>query len=186
MQSVVLFVMTRILEQNLWDLDFGWSLAGIYVVTDGLEGKEVIDPIAAVFVPHTTQSSSHPHSNRFTLADTSNVCMENMDRSVTLSLPSFRTVENYWTWNWSLDKNRCSIKPGYDIERRGGVVSVATLRRVGRWSRRPRTSRENRCFPLPERPDRLGVSTQPPFQWVPETLVGGKVAGAWIWPLISI
>jgi hypothetical protein len=89
------------LEQNLLDLDFGWSLAGIYVVTDGqtdeLEGKEVIDPIAAVFVPHTTQSRSHPHSNRFTLAATSKVCTENMARSVTLSLPSFRTAENYWT-----------------------------------------------------------------------------------------
>ena len=186
MQSVVLFVVTGILEQNLWDLDFGWSLAGIYVVTDGLEGKEVIDPIAVVFVPHTTQSSSHPHSNRFTLAATSNVCMENMDRSVTLSFPSFRTVENYWTWNWSLDKDKCSIKPGYDMERRGGVVSVATLRRVGRWSRRPRTSRENRCFPLAERPGRLGGPTQPLFQWVPDNLVGGKAAGAWIWPPISI
>jgi hypothetical protein len=89
-KGIVLFVVIGMLEQNLLDLDFGWSLAGIYVVTDGqtdgLEGKEVIDPTAAVFFPHTTHSRSHPHTNRFTLAVTSNVCMENMDRPVTLSL----------------------------------------------------------------------------------------------------
>lgn len=55
-------------------------------------------------------------------------------------------------------------------------MSVATLRRVGRWSR-PSTNREKRCFPLPEPPGRLGGPTQPPFQWVPETLVGVRRLG---------
>ena len=70
------------------------------------------------------------------------------------------------------------IKPGYDAERRDSVVSVATVRRVGRWSHRPSTNREKRCFPLPEHPGRLGGPTQPPFQWVPETLVGVKRLGS--------
>jgi hypothetical protein len=64
---------------------------------------------------------------------------------------SFRIVENYRTWNWRLDKDKCPINPGYDMMvGQGGVMSIATVLRLGQRRIRPSTGREKRVFPSPE------------------------------------